>query len=145
MISFSVSPFLGWQRINSWQSSGNSKKESSRALQSVKGLFNMRYFLISEYLGHRPISGGPVFPMINDDKGSTNFDFIWPSSKLNRQLEEITMGQGSSIKSSFKREARWNRFSMLVVVECKTPSKSKNNNLLVLTSIVSKLFALIDL
>ena len=129
-------PLLGLQRINSLQSAGNSKKESSSALQSTKGLFNWRYFLISEYLGHRPISGGPVFPMIKEDKGSSNFDFIWLKSKLNRQLEEITMGQGSSLKSSFKRGARWNRFSMLVVVECKTPSKSKNNNLFDLKKIL---------
>jgi len=44
--------------------------------------------------------------MIKEDKGSSNFDFIWLKSKLNRQLEEITMGQGSSLKSSFKSGAR---------------------------------------
>ena len=136
-MSFSVIPLLGLQRINSLHSAGNSKKESSSALQSTKGLFSWRYFLISEYLGHRPISGDPVFPMIKDDKGSVNFDFIWLRSKLKRQLEEITRGQGNSIKSSFKRGARWNRFSMLVVVECKTPSKSKNNNLFDLKKIPS--------
>ena len=117
LISVCVIPCLGWHKINSGQSFGNSRKASSSARQSARGLLTLRYCFISRYLGQRPVSGVPVLPTTNLDRGLGNLFDRSCKSELKRQLEDMTTLQGCSKSKSLKSSALQNKSSAAEVVE----------------------------